>query len=554
MNNQPAPTRSPLMWRQIEMMLTVLIRDPGLFNLARKQLTVPDFPQRHASFAVIWAIACDHYDLYNELPNEEHFATELEARADRDAEFSDGDLEKADEFLKYAFRSDQEIVKDFQRQANHYFKMYLEDRQFENLRATLSTGRIPVNTAQELQQIAEQATRIQTIEPKPIAAPYPEGWNDDNSLQVVKIPMKMPIFNDFTQGGLGRGEVLGLLGPHGSCKTTLAIQLSTGVAVAASKKWRKSEGRGKLWLSYHFFWEGSTSEMRLRGLSCEGRLHRDTLETGDPNAFSRGRRLKPYEKRLYRTQLAEGAPVQAEYDRFLTAQELLNQTWRHIDMTGNDRENPGRGWGLVDEMAALLRADLDLYDRNGIDAGIDVVTMDYAGAAVRRYLEANNMEPDRNMRHVLTTLPYKLQTQIAEQFNCGVIALHQLSGSANAIKPGRTAHGTDAAENKSWRENLDFNVVVGALDMDGRFLLSLDKHRRTPWAPERIGQLFGHISRVVDSSDTHMVDHGKIVPKEDRVRIKDTDAYDEEVPSHSKQSADDEQIDAITMEYKPTNV
>ncbi len=498
--------RAPLTDRQIELMLAVLIRKESAFLVAKSQLTTEKFASLHRAYAVVWSVVCDYYDEFRHMPSEDYIIGEIESRLEEDPDaMSPEESAMLDHYLTWSFKPVLEEMKEGV--AFKLLRRYLEDRLIDDARQQLnSSAHTPVNIFGLMQNYSEQASIIGAIEPNPLRQPFPKGWDRNNSLKVTKIKTNMPDLDDFMCGGLGEGETMGLLGPHGSCKTTLGVQVACEWAKAYRKQWKKNGRQGLLPFVYLFIYEGSVSEMRLRALSHTGQIARDSLEIGDPRALSTSAELRRYERDKFAALLRKGDRVLGERTRYKLAQGILNDNFRVIDMTGNDTENPGRGWGLVDEIAGIIRAEVEFHRRRDVEHRIGGIVIDYVGAAVERYIDMAPKASYDNLRHLLSKFPLHAKNKIAMTFDCPVILLHQLSGAANSFTSGKVPKGTDSAECKSFRENLDWNIIVGNPTQEGRALLVLDKKRRGPAKRPVVIQIDGRFSSVLSTDGRWVLD------------------------------------------------
>ena len=505
--------RAPLTDRQIELMLAVLIRRESSFLAAKSQLTVDRFASLHRAYAVVWSIVCDYHDEFTDMPNEDYIIGEIESRLDEDPEaMSPEESSMLDQYLTWAFKPPLREMKE--KVAFKLLRRYLEDRLIDDARHQLnSSAHTPTNIFGLMQGFTERASIIGAIEPNPLGKPFPKGWDRNESLKITKIKTNMADLDDFMQGGLGQGEVMGLLGPHGSCKTTLGVQVACEWAKAYRAAWKENSRQGLPSYVYLFIYEGSVSEMRLRALSHTGQIARDSLEIGEPRALSTASKLRRYERQKFAAKLRKGDRVFGERTRYKLAQGILNDNFRVIDMTGNDVDNPGRGWGMVDEIASLLRTDVEFHRRRGIEHRVGGVIIDYVGAAVERYIDMTPNTSHDNLRHLLGKFPLHAKNKIAMAYKCPVIVLHQLSGTANSFSPGKLPKGTDSAECKSFRENLDWLIVVGNPTQEGRALIGLDKQRRGPAKRSVVIQIDGRFCSVLSTDGRWVLDEhtGSIV-------------------------------------------
>ena len=109
------------------------------------------------------------------------------------------------------------------------------------------------------------------------------------------------------------------------------------------------------------------------------------------------------------------------------------------------------------------------------------------------------------MRHWVTNAPLEAKNRIAAKYDCPVWLMHQISGAANTKSPGAQYHHTDAAESKSFAENLDFSFSVGTPNAMGLCQLIATKHRRTGHQPPQIIQIRGDLSTVVFAGDNYVL-------------------------------------------------
>ena len=84
--------------------------------------------------------------------------------------------------------------------------------------------------------------------------------------------------------------------------------------------------------------------------------------------------------------------------------------------------------------------------------------------------------------------------------------LHQLSGQANQKGSAAKVYHTDAAESKSFAENLDFAFVIGAVNDLGLCQINATKHRRTADCPAAIVRVRGEMSRVEGTGNKYAID------------------------------------------------
>jgi hypothetical protein len=252
--------------------------------------------------------------------------------------------------------------------------------------------------------------------------------------------------------------------------------------------------------SFHFHYEDSTDDVRLLSLSYLSRIPKDRMaqliQLRDSSAFSRAGNYQEYEAHRFRAQLAQGQQPEGEFERFQRAVEILNYCWRPVDMTGADKNNPGRGYGLVDEIATIIARDLSPSD-NVFCAG---VLADYAGAAVRAHFNQFNRE-EAEKKVVLQDWPLNMRRKVAARFNCPVWSIQQLNTTTNACAPGHLPKQTDSADCKSFAENCHFCFVIGLPTSTGQVPFVARKHRREGEHAPIVLTLRGGQARIIDTRD-----------------------------------------------------
>lgn len=547
--------RAPLTERQVENMLTVLIRRKEALEQARRQLAADGFADHHRNFAALWAVVCDHYDEFGELPGEDEVTGELERRFDEDPEaLSDEEVENLDFFIRRAYKAPLEnIDAHIMRIAFRHLRVYLEDRIADRIRRDLTSSTYtPGDLCSLLGDYQLQVGRVASISPTGLTKPFPEGWNRVQEA-VRKSDTKLDFLNRMLNGGQADKEVYGILGPHGSCKTTIAIQYSTQQANALREEWRAGGKQGVIKTVYFFFYEADSAEMRLRALSSLGMISRNTLELGDWEEMSQVGALKPYERRIWAHTLQSGQRVLCERERFRYVERALNVNWRLIDMTGNDTESPGRGWGLVDEIQQVVQMDQDYQQSQGINAGVGPIIIDYAGAAVKRYLDHHGKDYSSEIRHLVSSFPMQCKNKLAIKFRTTVLALHQLTGSANELASGILPKSTQAAEAKNWRENLDFSFIIGNPNQQAMTVFGCDKQRRGPRPDNVVLQIRGEFCRVEHAPQYAVDPHQQKIVLKSQLRSIEGDDDDDDggvtYPSHH----DDDDTEAVDHTTAETN-
>jgi len=491
---------APLTPRQKMMMMSVLIRSPEAFTAAQLRLTGADFSEYDRGYAITWEAVREYYNNFRALPSYDWLAPEIEARIERDPEgLTEQQLESLNSFLIVSFEltlddSDSKV-------ARRYLSTFLKERLLDKVRMQLaSSDDTPENLSEVFSRLAEKATHIETLRGSPVKSPFSGNWRPK---PIKKMPTQVPFFDEFLLGGDAPGEVYGLMGPYGSCKTTLAIQLSILRASYCYNKWQeelKTDPDAKIAMTYYFFYEDEMANYNMRALSAFGEVDIETMRNGDE--LSTDDDLKPYERELFSAQLSAGAKVLGERSRILMGERMLDTNWRIVDMTGNDPDHPHRGVGLVPEIRDIIQADLE--SNPGCTVG--GIYIDYVGAAARKHAGTVDGGYD-SLRHYIGDFPLNASNMLAGRYKCPVYLLHQLSGAQNSKKSGVVPDHTDSAEAKNFGENCHFCFQIGKPDLDNRAVFNCSKARRAPPQPETIIQIEGRYSRVKSTEGKYYLDH-----------------------------------------------
>lgn len=504
--NKPRPEeqqRPMLGVQERNYMIINMLRKVDSFDRAQQLLTVSHFTPEEKWLATLWTCAIEHFREFNELPGKETLVARFNAKFEEDPEaYSDDDLAEADEFISTLFAMDESGLND--KVAFGWLKKFLEDRLVDSIRETLTTPMTPADITANLGVWTQTAANYQSLDGKRISVAFPDNWDQDETAFIDKRPTGLSLFDSFMGGGDAAGESYGLLGPYAGGKTTLAVMLTTLRAKLAYASWLEAGREGSYGLSFHFTYEEGLGSLRLRALSYIAEIPRTTLETAiatrDYSIFSRTGNLKPYEQRKYAPQLHSGHPVYGEFERFRRAQRMLNKCWRVVDMTGADPDYPGRGTGMVDEVAAIIRQEVTMASREGEQVHVDIALVDYVLACIERHTD------DREaLRHMIRNFPMQMKHKVAIPFHCPAWSMHQLDTKAQALPPGRMPNKTDASEGRAFAERLDFLFAIGNATREGYAAFGPLKVRRVKMLPPIVAEIDGDNAAVLDRRDEYSI-------------------------------------------------
>ena len=491
-----------------EIMLAVLIRNAEVFELFKDTLEHADFSEADFANAAIWQIIKKYHADFGQLPMcgilTACLRTEIE---NNPGLLPDEGIEEAEALIETAFddigrwKTDLSTSQEYAEWAITTVKRFHAER----MAAKVHKNTIPrMQVLEDLPGFLEasrQATEeVAAIGVSATGSLFPKGWDKSGGINVFSTGLTF--LDTFLAGGHAPKEVYGVLGPFGSCKTTLAVMLVVEACRQAHQHFMETDEMQYVFLVSY---EASQQELRNRVLSYAAQIRRTSLETMDDQglaALSTAKNLRSYEEELFQTALQAGNKILGERGRVKRAIKWLKKHLIVLDMSGGDENRRGAGGGYIAEIAMTIKSELR---GRGPDAKCRLVVIDYVGAMVKRHLATANKDLEE-LRHLITGAPLTAKTQIAVKYDCPVWMMHQISGKANEKSPGAQYHHTDAAESKSFGENVDFSFSLGKPNAAGLCQILATKHRRTKELPAQIIQIDGEMCTVVDAGDNYVLD------------------------------------------------
>jgi hypothetical protein len=511
-------TRRPVITDQNKrLLLSVLMHNEVVYQAAAELVTRDSFGEYDAHFAVLWDCLKSLHDELGALPGREMLLARIEETIQRGGVLTVQELENLYAFIDEACNTEQvNAAKDRSLGASMYvewgmrqLKHLLEEAAARQVRVLLDTesNEITVGMPECITMAQETMDRINGLAASGITLMYPPGW--ETTVSLVTESTKLPFFDMFLGGGMARAEVYGLLGPYGSCKTTLAYML----AVEAAQRYHCAYTVGsKPRVAFVISYEAGMDEMRSRMSSYAAGIPRKFLEPARDlvRDLSHEGHLRDYEKARWRASLASHQSVKGEYERLMSVKDVLQLHLCCVDFSGG-KDSVG-GTGFIDEIASRIRAEC-----RAREAECGLIIIDYARACVDRYMSSHNM-PMNDLRHYVGRFPTRCKHKLAGPFDCPVWALQQLSGAANERASGVIQHHTNASEAKDFAENVDFNFQIGTTEKINNVRvanMACTKHRRRPEEGHVILEIHGEDNTVLEASAKYSIEGGgKIISRD----------------------------------------
>ena len=393
------PSRRPVLSDDKKRLMTeVLIRNPTVFETFKDTLKVTDFSTFDAIYATAWSIALGFHEKHGKLPDRSLMLAGLSKRLQDDPNFLTEEYGDLEELIESAFSvkvggEDISTSTVHAEWATKAVKDYLDEQLARQVQGKISNVR---DVCGFLEAARRQADEIAAIDAGAGAVLFPEGWDKEGGIDAFSTGV--PFFDNFLAGGHAPGEVYGLLGPFGSCKTTLAVMLAVEAAKQAHGLLSAGGDHEYVFLASY---EAGVKELQLRMLSYAAQICRKSLEkmgSEGMHALSTCKNLLPYEKEMFKIAISEGKKVLGERGRAKRAIKWLKQHLVVLDMTGGDLVHRSAGSGYVGEIARRIASHLR---RLGKNVKARLVLIDYVGAMARRHLETASKD-EKNLRHLIT--------------------------------------------------------------------------------------------------------------------------------------------------------
>lgn len=277
---------------------------------------------------------------------------------------------------------------------------------------------------------------------------------------------------DFIDRCLGpdrsRGQLYGLLGPIGVGKSTLGAMIAVEGAKMAYTRQMAGQSPAQ-WVYINI--DGKASDMQERLISHGAKISRNELGR---DWFLKDRSvIGTY--RAYETERRAELPhrenvLLGETERLIDFRSRIYG--RHLRLMDLDSVE----WGQTQPSQSIAEG----LEFMALDVQIAGVVIDYVGRAVKDFVDFDFLRIPAETIHFI----HECREHIADRWNCPVWLIHQLNGEANLRKPGSVQHHRDAADCKSFGDELDACFVLGQRDhTSGAFLLQCTKSSIQPPEP-----------------------------------------------------------------------
>ena len=457
-------------------MLSHLVWVPALYRTFRSSIKGQHFKpgpeQDETCFAYVWGALDEYYtkEGTREPPDRSKFEMYLRTHL-RQAQINESQEEMLfgddpntcilanifdPEKEKLTYNTGEPIVKQFLMEravANSIVSRVNEMRKF--------TGYVDMNEAENLRKLAEEATRIEYLSAEVAIEPLaPETSYFKNAKRLEMVPTGISWIDSRIGDGQRYGDVNGLIGPTGSGKTTLGSQIFVSNVKEAISQFQ-STGENRVCVFYTY--EQKSFDLQQKIFSNAFSIARSSITESDYlDKLSRGtltHPLKDYER-------GRRFGGQSEYERYNSERELYSQHGIIRNMSGvsdvcDDARlrliKQNKGTGGIEEIVNDLHYIQDMRQQQ-----FRAVFIDYLGLVMER--QHQNSNDPKMMYYALKRFGDEVRQKIAGEFNCVVWLLHQMSGSANKIKPTTPLTHADSEGCRSLANNMANCLCLGTKD------------------------------------------------------------------------------------------
>lgn len=513
--NGQAPRRRLLSDKKKWLMLAGCLRDAVVFERARSILT-----GRHLSdgmgwtYRVIWEAVSQFFDEHQALPSYDALWALVEDRLGGESIDGSDPRRQARRFLRWVYRRAVAQDEPHRQFLLDLCSQYVEEQIVFEGQANLTRDQTaPRDLPGFLATLQTQLQVVRQVTVTHDAPLFEEGWEEEAVLEFVSTGI--PCLDRFFGGGMAAGEVYGFLGPMGSCKTTLAVQLTvnfahhaasletddglTPVAILVSTEMNLKEARVRL-LSY----AARIPHARLRACIATRRLLESLRDDPRPAAAP---------ETVYEREWFMAGGYLSERKRCQIQIELLNRHVLMMDFSGSSDSGYRVDETGFTRIATTIESIMAARKLRPV-----CLILDHASALADKIVEATPRATPDMLRMILKRIPLSMSA-FAKKHAIPAWVNHQLAGRLNTASPAASLDHTDAAECSKFGEYVDFAVLTTRPTSDDLQLAKFQctKHRREPPRPYAVVRVDGAFGRIVDVSDEYAVDHmsRRIVRKTD---------------------------------------
>ena len=502
----PVKFRDALSRTDIVDLMFVALRNTEVYGLLASADPQPEwFGCENEDLWHIWSTCHNFHRKFRRLPNNRELRLALNANVIHHPVHPATDelLNEINKFLdKLRTMEEDEFLKTDV--ATTFAKRFIKDAAWKQLQKISRIPNLtPTNIGEVYKPILEQVAIADSHGKDGHSIPFPKDYEKKHVISTL-VPFGVDFIDKYLGGGGAPGEVYCLLGPYGSCKTTLLQQLSISLAQLQSHEWETENQQCSMGLSYFVSYEMTEEVLQYRAIANVAEIPFDVLF--NHQVLSRSNNLNDRDRELFSEHIARGWHIPGEHERKKAAECRLNHCWRILDFTGQGTTDESVGGGLWDEIRTKINGNLQWYENHNRRVHVAGIFIDYLGVMARRHCFVNDLDITEHVRSTLVSSIGEIRRKLAHHFRCPVVVAHQLNAKGNQLKPGVLPKMTQAAESNTVSENCDFVFVIAKVNDKGLTRIECQKHRRMKGLGPIVLQVHGEYARVEDVSAVMVFD------------------------------------------------
>lgn len=506
------PRRRIMSAQAKENMLAILIRNREAFFRVKDKLTVVRMQHWSAAYTALWKIVCAYYNKHQTMIPRDILLLECQALIDENTgEITGGEIDVVDAFIQFAFDPHSFDCDDITTSVPHRdwavrsVVRFMQEGTASRVmdRVTTASGTINENLPLVLQQFHAESNEIEAINRPRVGLVFPDNWDTKHRHKLFKTNVATL---DFFIDGQRAGEVIGVLGPSGTCKTTLAVQAVVRAAEqCAALAVTGGIHNGRKPVVFYITYETDRQEFGERCIACHAGITRNTLIAMASLQSLPGPKdpIPKEDMDRYAKQIQAGAYL-SQRQRVVMATKLINEYCVFIDFSAMDPESPmmeGFGTGGIPEIDSFIAAETSerpLWPY--------VVWLDHISGMIDMMEDGPRMDDNTQMHRVIAKAPGQARRMIAKKYECPVWLIHQLSGLANTKRPGARMDHSEAEGSKLFGKYCDFSICISKPDNRQYAVFEATKTRRTERRNSAVVWVEGAYNQLHDKSGVYTVD------------------------------------------------
>ena len=357
----PDTHRDVLASREKRNAMTVLVRNDRVFHTFREVLKAEHFGELDQIYAVVWRALCQCWEQSLTFPGQAVLTGEVDRLLANSTEgsFAPEDAQAISKFLKQAYNDKDRDGDPLTSPGNVQWatiklRQYMQESVAAKLQKEVRTEGKVLASLDILQDYVRQYADLSTLGEHGAVQLFDDGWDNRKILPLTGTGTD---YFDAFMGGQAAGEVYGLMGPFGSCKTTMVMEMAGKMAKTCyARKRLGTDGPERTGYAVYVTCEATVDEMRIRFIASLGQIQRARLEIMDGlESLSTDETLEAYELERFKSLVAKGRPIPGEQKRAQRAVKLLKQHLIVLDMTGINKENKNdtAGKGYVTDLSLI---------------------------------------------------------------------------------------------------------------------------------------------------------------------------------------------------------